>query len=112
MECGLVLGNLVGSQDQSNILRQPAWVKRPEVIQIAELVDAKSTGDKYNVEYTIEKRPGPKRHLLSAVILGYNGRYNRLLTVTGQCLEEDWAKYQAVIRASVASVVTDLVPLV
>ena len=107
-------------------------------MQIAELVDCKNTGDTYEVEYTVQKLPGPKRHLFSSVRLGSNGRwvcfnsnefqadhpiisrqvseyrlhevsrsipgmhstpsdstglhacrYNRLFSVTGQCLEED-----------------------
>jgi hypothetical protein len=42
--------------------------------QIAKLVDYRSTGDVYSVEYTVQKLPGPQRHLYSACILGSNGR--------------------------------------
>ncbi|GAX86069.1 hypothetical protein CEUSTIGMA_g13483.t1 [Chlamydomonas eustigma] len=103
--------NLVSSQDRSMMLRQPSWARKPnEVIQVAELVSCKATSNKYFVEYTIEKIPGPKRHLYSSFILGSNGRYNRLYTVTGQCLEEDVPKYGNLISSSVASLSADLLP--
>ena len=44
-------------------------------MQIAKLVDSKDTGSTYEVEYTIQKLPGPKRHLFSSVMLGSNGRW-------------------------------------
>ena len=37
-------------------------------------------------------------------------RYNRLFTVTGQCLEEDLPKYDAVIKAAVRSLKAELQP--
>ena len=128
-------------------------------VQIAELVDCKNTGDTYEVEYTVQKLPGPKRHLFSSVRLGSNGRwvcfnsnefqadhpiisrqvseyrlhevsrsipgmhstpsdstglhacrYNRLFTVTGQCLEEDLPKFDAVIKTAVRSLKAELQP--
>jgi hypothetical protein len=103
--------NLVSSQDRSMLLRQPSWARKPnEVIQVAELVSSKATSDKYFVEYTIEKMPGPKRHLYSSLILGSNGRYNRLYTVTGQCLEEDVSTYGKLISSSVTSLSAELLP--
>jgi len=43
--------------------------------QICKLVDSKDTGRSYEIEYTIEKLPGQKRHLFSSVSLGSNERY-------------------------------------
>jgi hypothetical protein len=62
--------------------------------QIAKLVDATERGGNYFVEYTVAKEGSPARHLFSVVSLGYNGTYNRLYTLTAQCLEEEVASYR------------------
>jgi hypothetical protein len=49
------------------------------------------------LEYFVEKVPGPRRHLYSLVALAYNGRYNRLYTLTAQCLEEQVPQYEPVL---------------
>lgn len=59
--------------------------------------------DQYFVEYTVEKIPGPKRHLYSTVALAWNGRYNRLYTLTGQCLEEALPQYEGALRSVLQS---------
>ena len=51
----------------------------------------------------MEKRPGPKRHLYSLVALRNNGRYNRLYTLTAQCLEEEVGAAEPVLRQVLAS---------
>ena len=43
-------------------------------MQLAKLLDAKNVGKMYFVEYTVQKGEQPKRHLLSLVALGNNGR--------------------------------------
>lgn len=68
-------------------------------------------GQSYDVEYTVQKLPGPQRHLFSSVVLGSNGKYNRLYTVTGQCLEEDVPKYKAVLQQAVNSFNAEVKPL-
>jgi len=42
--------------------------------RFARLEDAMETKGMYFVEYTVEKVPGPKRHLYSLVALAFNGR--------------------------------------
>lgn len=88
--------------DRSFLLR----VRGPaptEPVQIAKLVDAQEKRGMYYVEYTVEKRPGPKRHLYSVVALAYNGRYNRLYTLTGQCLEEQVDQVEPVLKQVMSS---------
>lgn len=59
----------------------------------------------YQLEYSVERIPGPKRHLYSMVALAYNGRYNRLYTLTAQCLEEQVPQYGAVLQQAINSFV-------
>lgn len=70
---------------------------------MAKLVDAKDVGGMYFVEYTVQKQPGPARHLLSLVSLANNGRYNRLYTVTAQCKEEQLATFRPLLQAVISS---------
>lgn len=101
--------NLINSLDRSYLLRSKVPVLEP--IQIAELVNySASGGDAYNVEYTIQKLPGPQRHLYSTVVLGSNGRYNRLYTVTAQCLAEDLPRYQVALTDTLRSFKANLQP--
>ena len=44
-------------------------------VQRAELLDAKQVGRNYFVEYTVTKPKQAKKHLLSMVALGNNGRH-------------------------------------
>ncbi|KAF6260967.1 hypothetical protein COO60DRAFT_1700062 [Scenedesmus sp. NREL 46B-D3] len=41
---------------------------------------------------------GPKRHLYTMVALSYNGRYNRLYTLTAQCLESQVAETEPMLK--------------
>jgi hypothetical protein len=93
--------NLVNSMDRSYLLK--AKVAPPGPIMVAKLVDAKEIGSTYSVEYTVQQLPEPQRHLKSRVALGYNGTYNRLYTLTAQCLEEDRGKYSATLDAVIKS---------
>eukprot|EP00955_Chlamydomonas_euryale_P059160 357293-Chlamydomonas_euryale.AAC.3 len=97
-------GNLINSLDRSFLLR----VKNrspDEPVQVARLIDYKAVngGETYQVEYTVQKLPGPVRHLFSTASLGTNGRYNRLYTLTAQCLEDDLPKYQTILQDAVKS---------
>ncbi|KAF8072745.1 PPD3 [Scenedesmus sp. PABB004] len=100
--------NLVNSMDRSFLLRvrgsTPVGTAE-EPVQVAKLLDARETRGMYYVEYTVEKQPGPKRHLYSLVALAYNGRYNRLYTLTGQCLEEQVDAAAPVLQAALKSFV-------
>jgi hypothetical protein len=54
---------------------QSSWgSKNKDPIQVAELINFDDKNNQYRVEYTVQKLPEPKRHLLSAVALGSNGR--------------------------------------
>eukprot|EP00775_Hariotina_reticulata_P006301 gene6301-6536_t len=96
--------NLVNSMDQRFLLRVRGN-KGSEPVQIARLEDALETKGMYFVDYTIEKLPGPKRHLYSLVALAFNGRYNRLYTLTAQCLEEQVPQVAPVLKQVLASFV-------
>ncbi|KAG2495459.1 hypothetical protein HYH03_006404 [Edaphochlamys debaryana] len=91
--------NLVNSQDRSYLLTAPGWARGKEDVQIAKLIDATDLGNKYFVEYTVQKPPEQARHLYTVLGLGYNGVYNRLFTVTAQTLEADRGKYDATLKA-------------
>ena len=57
--------------------------------QFSYVVDAKALDAKYALEYTVE-RPTENfyQHLYSVVGIGYNGRVNRLFTLTAVCPED------------------------
>ncbi|KAK9794914.1 hypothetical protein WJX73_005447 [Symbiochloris irregularis] len=95
--------NLVSSMDRSFLLRTPEWTRPKEGVQLAELLNAKQVGKNYFVEYTVTKPKQSKRHLLSLVALGNNGRYNRLYTATAQCPEEDLGNYKPALEAALKS---------
>jgi hypothetical protein len=91
--------NLVNSMDRSFLLRVRGSRATPdEPIQIAKLIDAAEKSGMYYVEYTVEKQPGPKRHLYSMVAMAYNGHYNRLYTLTAQCLEDKVAEAEPTLK--------------
>ncbi|KAG1664185.1 hypothetical protein FOA52_011363 [Chlamydomonas sp. UWO 241] len=98
-------GNLVNSLDRSFLSKDRNRTADSDPVQIANLVDYNvgKSGESYDVEYTVQKLPGPQRHLFSTVMLGSNGKYNRLYTVTAQCMEEDLPKYKDVLQASCES---------
>ena len=62
-------------------------------------MDAKNAGDRYVIEYTVE-RPEENfyQHLLSAVGIGYNGRVNRFFTLTAVCPEDRDAEMEPMFR--------------
>ena len=68
--------------------------------QFSYVLDAKNTGDKYALEYTVERpEEGFYQHLLSAVGVGYNGRISRLYTITAVCPEEKFAERKETFQA-------------
>jgi hypothetical protein len=72
--------------------------------QIATLIDSKSLGDSYQVEYTIERpSEGIARHLYSVVCLRFDGKYNRFFTVTGQHRSGEEGQLGALVRDAVRS---------
>jgi len=93
--------NLVNSMDRSDILRGPKWARKgikDEDVQVARLLDSRGLNGGYQIEYTVQNGVINKRHLLSFVILGFNGRYNRLYTITAQCPEAELPKYDAIFH--------------
>ncbi|KIY94827.1 hypothetical protein MNEG_13135 [Monoraphidium neglectum] len=96
--------NLVNSMDTSFFLRSKGKANSPD-LQIAKLLDANERNDMYWVEYTVHKPALEEqpRHLLSAVSLGFNGRYNRLITVTAQCRESQVGQYKPLFTAMLRS---------
>eukprot|EP00798_Chlamydomonas_sp_ICE-L_P013602 gene13602-19475_t len=96
--------NLINSLDRSYLLRTAKRDQAPEEpIQIAKLVDYKGTSDQYSVEYTVQQLPEAKKHLMSVVQLGTNGKYNRLYTATAQCREDDLQDYKPQLEAALKS---------
>ena len=85
---------LVNGLDRSYTAKA-SWgrpAKSLDEIQTAKLLETGSMGGMYTVEYQV-KRPGQGvTHLWEVVALCFNGTYNRLYTVTGQCGEEDLEK--------------------
>jgi hypothetical protein len=68
--------------------------------QFSYVLNAKSKGDKYFIEYTVE-RPSEDfyQHLMSVVGVGYNGRVSRLITATAVCPEDKFAENKAKLEA-------------
>eukprot|EP00803_Ostreobium_quekettii_P007239 evm.model.scf_339EXC.9 EVM.evm.TU.scf_339EXC.9 scf_339EXC:48297-49077(-) len=89
----------VGSMDRSYLLRGPAFVReKAGPIQTAKLLDAVAVGPTYQVDYMINK-PGEKpKRLRSLIALGSNGRVNKLFTLTAQCSEDEYTKYEPVFK--------------
>ena len=52
-------------------------------LQEAKLLDAKSRNNMYFIEYTVTKPAQEQKHLLSAVALGFNGRYRSIAAAAG-----------------------------
>ncbi|GBF94714.1 hypothetical protein Rsub_07597 [Raphidocelis subcapitata] len=96
--------NMVNSMDTSFFARAKKGADNPD-IQVAKLLDANERNDMYWIEYTVQKPALEEqaRHLLSAVALGFNGRYNRLITVTAQCREEQVESYTPLFKQMLGS---------
>lgn len=77
--------------------------------QFSYVVNAKSAGDKYVIEYTVE-RPSEEfhQHLLSSVGIGYNGRVSRLFTMTAVCPEEQYEAQKDVLTSIINTFETPL----
>ena len=97
--------NLVNSMDTSFFARARGRAPDDPDVQVARLVDAAERGEQYLIEYTVHKPAleAQPRHLLSAVALGFNGRYNRLITVTAQCREGQVGAYVPLFREVLGS---------
>ncbi|DBA85676.1 TPA: hypothetical protein ACH3X1_005248 [Trebouxia sp. C0004] len=78
--------------------------------QEARLLDAKARNNMYFIEYTVKKPSQEQKHLLSAVALGFNGRYNRLYTVTGQCKESELSEYKGTLQSVLQSFAPPALP--
>ncbi|KAL3146573.1 hypothetical protein ABBQ32_000813 [Trebouxia sp. C0010 RCD-2024] len=94
-------GNVVAQMDRSYLNR--SWNKPKSPVQEAKLLDAKSRNNMYFIEYTVKKPSQEEKHLLSAIALGFNGRYNRLYTVTGQCRESELKDYKSTLQSVLQS---------
>jgi hypothetical protein len=101
--------NLVASMDRRYLLRSSWNPKgRKQQIQEAELLAAregrKGNSQLYYIDYSLLK-PGEdeKRVFMTAVALGFNGRYNRLYTLTAQCLQKDLPRVGDSLQKVVAS---------
>jgi len=92
--------NLVNQMDRSYLLRSK---RNTEPVQVAKLLDAEEKRGMYFVEYTVQKMPDPKRYFKSVVALSNNGKYNRLYTVTAQCLDEQLQEYGPALDKVIAS---------
>jgi hypothetical protein len=99
--------NLVASMDRRYLARS-AWGRNKDVIQEAELLAAKEgrkgNTNLYYIDYSLLK-PGEddKRIFQTAVALGFNGRYNRLFTLTAQCKKKDFPRLGESLQKIVAS---------
>ena len=72
--------------------------------QFSYVVDAKALDAKYALEYTVE-RPTENfyQHLYSVVGIGYNGRVNRLFTLTAVCPEDKYADAKDALKKIAAT---------
>ena len=91
--------NLVNSMDRRYLLRG-SRIQRAKIkdVQTADLISAKSERGMYSIEYVLKKPDEEPRRLLSLIALRFDGRYNRLYTLTAQCADTEYAKYQADIQ--------------
>lgn len=90
-------GNVVAQMDRSYLNR--SWNKPKTPPQEAKLINAKNNNGMYFIEYTVKKPSQDEKHLLSAIALGFNGRYNRLYTVTGQCRESQLEQFKPTLQS-------------
>ncbi|CAH9086716.1 unnamed protein product [Cuscuta epithymum] len=86
--------NLVSGLDRS-------W-KRPPGVK-AKLIDCKSANGLYYIDYTLQNPGESMRHLSTVLGIANNGLYNRLYTITGQCVDDESEKYCAKVEKAVAS---------
>lgn len=101
-------GTLVSQMDRSYLNR--SWNKPKTPPQEAKLIEAKARNNMYFIEYTVKKPAQEQKHLLSAVALGFNGRYNRLYTVTGQCKESELSQYKGTLQSVLQTFVPPELP--
>ncbi|KAK9803148.1 hypothetical protein WJX72_002303 [[Myrmecia] bisecta] len=94
--------NLVASMDRSYLQRGPLGGSSNPV-QLASLVGTKDLSGAYFVDYTVTKPGESKRHLLSVIAMGWNGRYNRLFTVTAQCPDAELPQLEGIFRSVLMS---------
>eukprot|EP00873_Tetraselmis_striata_P028577 jgi/Tetstr1/448841/TSEL_036067.t1 len=93
--------NLVNSMDRSYLKRAPKWARRDvkdEDIQTAHLIKTGTLKDSYKIEYTVQNA-NVQKYLFSLVSLGFNGRYNRVYTITAQCPEAQADEFRALFEA-------------
>ena len=91
--------NLVNSMDRRYLLRGSRLRQmRNDDVQTADLISAKSERGMYSIEYLLKKPNEEAKRLLSLIALRFDGTYNRLYTLTAQCTDTDYAKYQADIQ--------------
>lgn len=94
--------NLVASMDRKFMKKAGTSVQEARLLSTAE---TKSNGHQlYLVDYAV-KKPGEdeERLLISAVCLGFNGRYNRLYTLTAQTLASDFKQNEKMLRSVIKS---------
>jgi len=100
--------NLVASMDRKFMKKAQRFGRSSEPVQEARLLASKdgvSNGSQlYYVDYAL-RRPGEDqdRIFLTAVSLGFNGRYNRFFTLTAQTLASDYSKNEQLMRKVVNS---------
>ena len=94
-----------GSNLVNPLLRVKARENAPT--QNALLLDAEKVGDKYVIEYAVSRpADGFNQHLISSAALGYNGKVNRLFTLTAVCPEEQFEAKREELRRILDSFVT------
>eukprot|EP00892_Ulva_mutabilis_P000872 jgi/Ulvmu1/10786/UM069_0020.1 len=93
--------NLVTSMDRSYL--QKKGKPLTDEILIAKLVNTKTENSSYFVDYTVQRGTQPQRHLYSRVVLGFNGRFRRLYTITAQCPDSASRDTKDTLQAIVSS---------
>ena len=96
---------LVNNLDRSYTLRSSFGRSKvdPEGVQIAKLVDAGKRSGMYTLSYSLKRPYVAPTRLWEVVALGFDGTYNRLYTVTGQCQENELDKFKTEIEGILAS---------
>lgn len=91
--------NVVNSMDRSYVRR--GYLRAQEKnqdIQTAKLIEAKSVRGMYDIEYLLKTPGQEQKRLISLIALRFDGKYNRLYTLTAQCVENIFPKYEKEIR--------------
>lgn len=80
------------------------YPRRPLLqVLVAKLVNTKTENSSYYVDYTVQRGTQAQRHLYSRVVLGFNGRFRRLYTITAQCPESASRDTKDTLQGIVAS---------